>query len=169
MTAPNGAKTTCSFTVNVVDLDPPKVVSLVVFRLLLIPNNQLVPVGFFAKAADKCSGPIATSSIKVQVFSDEAQISDSSTSTPDAKNLNATGRLQLRAERRSDGDGRVYLIVAKATDSSGNVGFCASSVTVPHDGNLKSITSVMKQAEAAETYAASHNGTPPPGYFPVGN
>jgi len=59
--------------------------------------------------------------------------------------------------------------VAKATDSSGNTGFCTSTVTVTHDQSAKSIASLAAQAAAAQAYAASHNGAPPPGYFVIGN
>jgi hypothetical protein len=37
----------------------------------------------------------------------------------DARDI-APGTLRLRAERKGNGDGRVYLIVASATDGSGN-------------------------------------------------
>jgi hypothetical protein len=169
-TAPNGAQATCSFTVQVQDLEPPKVTCMVALKTLRRPNHALTLIGFFARAVDNCSGPIAASSIKVQVFSDEDELAPSSGNfSPDAKNLTATGTLQLRAERRNDADGRVYLIVATATDSSGNIGFSTCTVTVPHDESAKSGGSVAKQAAAAQAYAANHNGSPPPGYFVIGN
>jgi len=102
------------------------------------------------------------------VFSDE-DASPSGNFSPDADNLTATGNLRLRAECRPDGDGRVYLIVAKATNSSGDIGFCATPVTVPHDQSAASRLSVALQASAALDYALGHHGNPPPGYFLIGN
>jgi len=118
---------------------------------------------------DNCGGPIPASSIKVQVFSDEDELAPGSGNfSPDAKSLMATGSLRLRAERSGSANGRVYLIVAKATDSSGNTGFCTGTVTVTHDQSATSIASVAAQAVAAQAYAASHNGPPPPSYFLIG-
>jgi len=93
---------------------------------------------------------------------------DRGNSSPDAKNLRADGTLRLRAERRGDGDGWVYLIIAKATDSSGNTGFCATTVTITHDQSAAGYALVKAQAAAAQAYAAAHNGAPPPGYFLIG-
>jgi hypothetical protein len=40
--------------------------------------------------------------------------------------------VQLRAERKSNGNGSVYTITFKVTDASGNVGTATAKVTVPH-------------------------------------
>jgi hypothetical protein len=58
----------------------------------------------------------------------------------------------------------VYLIVAKATDSLGNVGFASCTVAVPHDGSPRSTSAVNALAAAAKAFCDSHNGTPPPGW-----
>ena len=60
-------------------------------------------------------------------------------------------------------------IVAKATDSSGNTGFCTSTVTVAHDQSAAAYGSVKPQASAAQVHAAAYNGAPPPGYIVIGN
>jgi hypothetical protein len=132
-------------------------------------GHDLVNVGFMASAADNCDGVIPVSNIKVLVWSDEAELASASGNfSPDAKSLNADGTLRLRAERRGDADGRVYLIVASATDSSGNTGFCVSTVTVTHDQSAASYAKVRRQAAVAQAYAASHTGHPPPGYYAIG-
>jgi hypothetical protein len=176
-TDPSGNTANCSFNVTINDTEPPKVTCSVATSELWPPNHTLSPsnaltgVGFKASAVDNCDGTIPVASIKVQVFSDEAELdpnSGSGTFSPDAKNLLADGTLRLRAERDGTQNGRVYLIVAKATDSSGNTGFCTSTVTVTHDQTAKSIASVKAQAAAASAYAAAHNGSPPPGFFVIG-
>jgi hypothetical protein len=75
----------------------------------------------------------------------------------------------LRSERKGNEDGRVYLIVVKAVDAKGNVGLCVQTVVVPHDQSQASLNSVQLQAAAAQAYALSHNGAPPPSYFVIGD
>jgi hypothetical protein len=43
--------------------------------------------------------------------------------------------VQLRAERVGNGNGRVYTITFKVTDSSGNVSTATAKVSVPHSPN----------------------------------
>jgi hypothetical protein len=45
----------------------------------------------------------------------------------------ADGTFALRAERSGSGGGRVYTIVYRATDASGNAGTATGYVRVPHD------------------------------------
>jgi hypothetical protein len=87
--------------------------------------------------------------------------------SPDAKNI-APVTLRLRAERKGDADGRVYLIIVTATDASGNVSRCCRTVTVTHDQSKASKASVAAQAAAAQAYCEAH-GTAPPGYFVIGD
>ena len=81
---------------------------------LWLPNHiltyDLTNIGFTASAADNCDGPIPVSDIKVQVFSDEDELAPGSGNfSPDGKTLTGDGGLRLRAERRGNADGRVYL------------------------------------------------------------
>jgi hypothetical protein len=112
--------------------------------------------------------PGGSHSVQVIVYSDEPDldIPGSGNFSPDAKNI-ALGTLRLRSERSGNGDGRVYLIVVKATDASGKVGYCAKTVTVPHDQSNASKNSVAAQANAARTYFLA-NHVPPPSYVQVG-
>src|SRR6201988_691756 len=43
--------------------------------------------------------------------------------------------VQLRAERRGDSNGRVYVVTLRVTDTSGNVGTATAIVSVPHSQN----------------------------------
>ncbi len=152
------------------DVTPPTVTCSLVSSELWAPNHDLIEVGFLASATDDIDGAIPVASIQVQVFSDEDDLAPASGNfSPDAKDVSAAGTLRLRSERRGDADGRVYLIVAKATDAAGNTGFCISTVIVPHDRSAASIAAVEAQALAAEAYAAANNGNPPADYFVVGD
>jgi hypothetical protein len=116
--------------------------------------------------SDNCAG----STMKVLVFGnedDETNTGDD-VSSPDAKDI-GIGTLRLRAERVDSGNGRVYLIVAKVTDGSGNTAFQVATVVVPKSQSTASMNAVNTLATAAASYASSHNGSPPPGYFVIGD
>jgi hypothetical protein len=63
----------------------------------------------------------------------------------------------------------VYLIVTEASDTSGNRGFGCCTVVVPHSSSAAALQSVQAQAAAARTFCRANDGTPPPGYFVVGD
>ena len=77
--------------------------------------------------------------------------------------------LRLRGERKGNGDGRVYLIVTEATDSSGNRGSSCCAVAVPLSNTATSQASAAAQAAAARSFCLAHGGTAPAGYFVVGD
>jgi HYR domain len=160
----------CSFTVTVVDNQPPNVTCGVAIGVLWPPNHDLVNVGFTATVTDNCdSAATLAAHTVVKVYSNEGELAQGSGNmSPDAKNI-ASGTLRLRSERSGSGTGRVYLIVATTTDSSGNVGFCSSTVVVPHDQSPASIAGVNAMAASATAWAAGHNGAPPSGYVLIGN
>jgi len=139
--------------------------------LASLPQNshELVNVGLSATASDgSCQ---AAPAISVQVFGDEddqTATGNNETYSPDAKNIGG-GTLRLRSERVSSGDGRVYLIVVRATDAAGRTGFAATTVVVPKTTNNSNVASVNSQAAAALAYANSHNGAPPANYFVIGD
>jgi len=123
-------------------------------------------VGLVASATDNCDGTLP---VTVKVYSDEDELAPASGMfSPDAKDQ-ATETLRLRAERRGDADGRVYLIVTSSTDSSGNTGHACCTVTVTHDQSTEAVAAVAAQAAEAEAYCNTHGGVPPAGYFEIGN
>jgi hypothetical protein len=155
------------------DEDPPTVSCRVDENQLWPANHDLINVGFSAQITDDCdcisncnSG--SQTAVNVLVYSDEPDLDilGSGNFSPDAKNIGLNS-LRLRAERSGNADGRVYLIVVKATDSTGKIGYCAKTVTVPHDQSRASRDGVESQATAARTYYLSHHA-PPPGYVQVG-
>ncbi|RKH55880.1 DUF7507 domain-containing protein, partial [Corallococcus llansteffanensis] len=130
------------------------------------PNSKLLNVGLRGRVTDNCPG----ATLKVLVFGDEDDQTPTSPGvvhSPDAKDI-APGTLRLRAERVVSGNGRVYLIILKATDSGGKVGVSVQTVVVPSSQCPADMNSVNNQAAAARAYALAHNGNPPPGYFAIG-
>jgi len=152
--------------VTVEDTTPPVVSCSVVMPVLNQTDHKLVSVGLRSDAVDQCEGVLP---VTVNVFANEDDDgTGDGNSSPDATDI-AVGSLQLRAERKGDGDGRVYLIIPEATDSSGNRGFGCCTVTVPHSSAPSAQLSVQAQATAARAFCQANAGTPPAGYFAVGD
>jgi photosystem II stability/assembly factor-like uncharacterized protein len=154
-------------TIKVVDTMPPVLSCSVATPVLKQNNHDMVNVGLVAAAQDQCEGTLPAA---VHVFGDEDDqdsIGDGMFS-PDADDL-VSGTLRLRAERKGNGDGRVYLIVTDATDTSGNRGFNCCTVTVPLSSGQAALASVQHQAATAKSFCLANNGQPPPGYFVIGD
>ena len=163
---PRGATSQCTATVTVVDTTPPVVTSSLSLTQLWPPDHTMKNVGLAASATDNCDSNLT---LVVKVYgdeNDEEPVGDGNFS-PDANNI-AVGTLRLRSERKGNGDGRVYLVVVTATDSSGNVGRSARTVTVSLGQGAADLQRVANQAAAAKAYFDA-NGVPPPGYFVIGD
>ncbi|MBI2687426.1 MAG: hypothetical protein HYX27_14025 [Acidobacteria bacterium] len=129
-------------------------------------NSNLINVGLSASATGNCS-PVLT----VRVYSNEDDETESSPNTvhsPDAREI-GSGTLRLRAERIEKGDGRVYLIVAKGTNSAGVSSVAATTVVVPGGQGQAQIAGVNAMAASAKAFALANNGSAPAGYFLVGD
>jgi len=166
---PNSSNNTS--TASATASNPTPVVTAGVATSLLSATNMpvLVNVGLSATTSDgACAAPAISS---VEVFGDEddeTPIARNEVHSPDAANI-GVGTLRLRAERVKHLDGRVYLIVVKAVDAAGGVAFATATVIVPQKPGPASIASVNAQAAAAKSYADGHGGSPPPGFFVIGD
>lgn len=150
-----------------IDLTPPIVDCSGAKSMLLPPDHNLVNVGLNADVSDESdSNPI----VNVKVFGDEddEEPTGDGTHSPDAKDI-ALKTLRLRAERKGNADGRVYLIIVTATDTAGNKGFDCCTVVVSRNQSQAAIKSVNEQAAAAEAFCHAHDGAAPPGYFVIGD
>jgi hypothetical protein len=153
--------------VDVADTMPPVVTCSVATSVINQTNHNLINVGVAGTATDSCEGAVP---IMVNVFSDEddQENTGDGTHSPDAKDI-GLGTLRLRAERKGNSDGRVYLLVIEATDSSGNRGSSCCTVAVPHSNLKAAQTAVQVQADAARAFCMANDGTAPAGYFVVGD
>jgi hypothetical protein len=132
------------------------------------PSHNLINVGLAASTTGICPA-----NRQVTVYSDEDDVDAQTVGdmSPDAKNI-ALGTLRLRSERRDSGagaDGRVYLIVTRTSDGTGNGAFSCSTVTVPEGQTPGQLASVAAQASAALTFCTNNAGSAPAGYFVVGD
>jgi hypothetical protein len=140
----SGNVATAMRTVNLVDTKAPLLISFVNDHLLWPADHKLVNVGLHVKVKDACdSNPALT----VTVYSDEDDVDAqaSGDQSPDAADL-GEGILRLRAERNAKRNGRVYLIVVKATDQSGNTSYFYNTAVVPKAKTVFSIAAVTAQA-----------------------
>lgn len=149
----------------IVDNPAPLVDASVDLDLLPQNNHELTNVGLAATVSDgACPSPAAV----VQVFSDEDDQGPTALFSPDATDI-ALVSLRLRQEREGSSDGRVYLIVVRATDEAGGTGFDTVTVVVPKSQSPADIASVNAQAAAAKAFADANAGMPPASYFVVGD
>lgn len=151
----------CSATVTVRDTTPPQVACHVPCPFLWPPDRHLVNVGLQTTVSDACDSG-AASSKTIEVWSDEPAALGL---TPDATLTG--GILKLRAERNPFGNGRVYLVIVRATDHSGNSSSSCCAVVLPRLGNIWSWISAACQAAQAKQYCMSHGGSAPPGFTRV--
>lgn len=156
-----GHSAACEQSVDVVDTTSPVVTCSTTTEGLWSPDHKLVGVGLVTSVTDEGDPAGAAESLRVEVWSDETETPDTGDGTgkhaPDAKDI-YTG-LRLRNERRATEDGRVYLVIARAEDASGNVGFGYCAVVVPHDQSQEGLEEVAVQADAALAAVANAPGT----------
>ena len=148
------------------DTTPPSVSCSVLQSSLWPPNHNLINVGLSVNVTD-ATDPNPTVQISVFGDEDDQQSTGDGRHSPDARNLGVQ-TLRLRAERHATANGRVYLILIRATDASGNVGIDCCTVVVPKSQSRANVASVGAQAAAARAFCAA-NGAAPPGFFVVGD
>ena len=104
--------------------------------VLWSPNHTyqtFLVTDFVIAATDSCNTSLGVANVVIsQVTSDELEDGGGDGHTFNDIVIAADCRsVQLRAERSGNGDGRVYTITFKVTDSSGNVGTATAKVLVP--------------------------------------
>ena len=121
-----GLSATASVTVKV-DKTVPAFAGMPTSCSIWPVNQKMVDVGTIS-ASDAQSGLVAGSFGVTGSSNDGATASDIGINP-----AGASFAVELRAERNGKGDGRVYTLVATATDRAGNTGTATSTCVVPHD------------------------------------
>jgi hypothetical protein len=135
-----GNSSTCSFTVTVKDIDPPVITLNGQTITLWPPDHKYTTIqvaDLVASASDLCDPGVNINSVVIaSVTSDEPENSAGDGNTVnDIVIADGCKSVQLRAERMGGGNGRVYTITFKVTDSSGNSTTATAEVTVPSSQN----------------------------------
>jgi hypothetical protein len=131
----HGNADTCQATVTVVDTTPPEIAVELNRYSLWPPNHKMSPITVDSLfVSDICdSNPTV---VLDTIYSDEPDNGLGDGDTANDIQEAAFGTLDLafllRSERAGVGDGRVYTIVFRATDHSGNSTDDTVAVTVPH-------------------------------------
>jgi hypothetical protein len=126
----SGNEATKSFFVTVKDTTAPVIQSLTASpNTLWPPNHKMVPVLLTAQVND-VADPAPTTLI-VSVTSNEPVNGDGDGDTAPDWEITGALTLNLRAERRGDGNGRIYTITVESRDVSGNVSARTVTVSVP--------------------------------------
>jgi uncharacterized repeat protein (TIGR01451 family) len=138
-TAKDGANntTTATQTVTVIDNTPPVITLNGNTPSMWPPNHDYQTfqvTNFVASVFDNCGGVSVSDVVIEKATSDEAEDADADGSTlndiviaPDYKSI------QLRSERSGTGNGRVYTITFRLTDTHGNVTRATAKVVVAHN------------------------------------
>jgi hypothetical protein len=114
-------------------------------KTLWPPNHKFKSVAL-PTATDPEGGELTAST--PTVFQDEPVngTGDGDTS-PDARYVSGSTKVDLRGERAGTGDGRFYHVTVTFTDIAGLTVDCSSTVVVPHD---KSQTKVKKNGKPSK-------------------
>lgn len=99
-------------------------------KMLWPPDHRLITIKPSISATDNLSGPVIVSGPVVTSNEPQSGLGDGDMA-PDWVVSGTT--LQLRAERASDGAGRIYTVTYKFTDQAGNSSHASATVTVPHN------------------------------------
>jgi hypothetical protein len=123
----SGSGANCSFTVTVIDNQSPVISGVSVSPSVLWPADhswRTIKVNY--SATDNCS-----KDCELTVTSNEpVSGTGSGDLSPDWQIIN-DHKVKLRAERKSNGTGRIYTIKITCTDASGNKSTKTATVTVP--------------------------------------
>jgi hypothetical protein len=123
----------CSFTVTVIDAQPPAITGASANpSTLWSADHKMADITITYSVTDNCT-PTSAINCDLTVSSNEPPegTGDGHTS-PDWTVIDAH-HVQLRAERSGSGDGRIYTITITCKDSTGNTTRKTVTVTVPHD------------------------------------
>ena len=125
----SGNQAECTSHVTVLDTTPPEIAVALDKTMLWPPNHKFVTVCANVTVSD-AGGTPAWSLVSVTSDETAAGLADdyrsASLGTPDQC-------VDLRAERNGNGDGRIYELVYRVRDASGNESSATAHVVVPHD------------------------------------
>jgi uncharacterized repeat protein (TIGR01451 family) len=132
---PTNNQSSCIQTITVEDHEAPVITTNGLTPVLWPANHayhKFNVTDFVTAVTDNCDTLSVSNVVIQQVTSDEVENGPGSGDTFNDIVIAADCKsVQLRAERANNGDGRVYTITFKVTDSSGNVGTKTAKIHVP--------------------------------------
>jgi HYR domain len=141
----HGNTATAIQTVTVIDDTPPVITTNGQTPSMWPPNHTYQTFNvttFVTSVSDNCGGVAVSDVIIDKVTSDEAENGNGSGNTVNDIVIAADKKsVQLRSEREGGGNGRVYTITFKLTDTHGNPTTVTSKVVVPHNTGQTAVDS----------------------------
>lgn len=130
-----GNSRACGSAVTIADTVAPAVAVTLSTSELWPANHKMVPVRASFTASDRCDPNVVVTLVSVTSNEPDNGLGDGDTvhDIQGASPGTADTSFELRAERSGRGSGRVYTIVYRATDASGNASLVTSYVRVPHN------------------------------------
>ncbi len=127
----NDKTKTCSFTVTVLDKQPPVINGFTVSPSTLSPpDHKMRNVVLNYSLSDNCGIGV----VQLSVNSNEpVQSNEQGDQSPDWQIID-NHNIKLRSESLASGNGRIYTITLTVTDLSGNQSSATTTVTVPKSG-----------------------------------
>jgi hypothetical protein len=124
----------CSSPVTVADTTAPELTVTLSHEALWPPNHELVPVTATVSVTDRCDPSASFELVSLASNEPDNGTGDGDTvgDVQGAALGTADSAFRLRAERSGLGNGRVYTIVYRAVDASGNATVVTAYVRVPH-------------------------------------
>jgi len=132
---------------NTPDSGAPTITLIPNVNMTLWPPNHayhtVAVTDFVASASDDCDPTVNVNSVYIlKITSDEAENGNGDGNTLNDIIIGANCKTaQLRAERSTNGDGRVYTITFKVKDSAGNFTTATAKVTVRTSPNIPAVDS----------------------------
>jgi hypothetical protein len=124
--------TQCSFTVTVIDNEPPTISASVSPTSLWPPNHTMRNITATVVVADNCPGvTYALTSIESNEPDNGLGDGDTPNDIQNADYNSPDLMFRVRAERSGLGSGRVYTVTYTATDAHSNTATASATVTVP--------------------------------------
>lgn len=130
-----GNARSCGSAIRVGDTVAPQISVTLSATTLWPANHKLVPITATVTVSDRCDSSVVLQLVSVSSNEPDNGSGDGDTAgdiTGVSLGTADTG-FALRAERSGNGAGRVYTIVFRATDSSGNASTATAFVRVPHN------------------------------------
>ena len=158
VTDTNGASASDNVVVTIRDTTPPNLLVSLSPNSLWPPNHKMVDITANITVTDACDAQPTVKLVSITSNEPANSTGDGNTS-PDiaGATLGTDDRaFQLRAERKGNGQGRVYTVTYSAQDASGNTAQQMATVTVAHDQGVSDYTvdasptsATVKQGQSA--------------------
>jgi hypothetical protein len=158
VTDTNGASASDNVVVTIRDTTPPNLLVSLSPNSLWPPNHKMVDITANITVTDACDAQPTVKLVSITSNEPVNGTGDGNTSPDIAGATFGTDdrTFQLRAERKGNGNGRVYTVSYSAQDASGNTAQQIVTVTVAHDQGVSDYTvdafptsATIKQGQSA--------------------